>query len=264
MAKIYSQIRSFWDNQPCGTAHINLPPHSREYFVEFDKFFESFYPYYLPFLNLESMRGKRVLEIGLGSGFSLHRIAEVAEACYGLDLSGGTIALNQARDRHFKLGLNLVQASATDIPLAENSLDFVVSVGCLHHIPDIQKAVTEIHRVLKPNGIFKGMVYNRRSYRYLVYIPMARRFSAQWKGKTSQDCVNEIYDGSDNPYGTVYSRGEVAAMFREFEITDFQTQNFVGEELLPRYGYRVPRNVWLKTLGKIVGLDLYFNARARK
>ncbi|HSQ25474.1 MAG TPA: hypothetical protein VLN44_13705, partial [Pyrinomonadaceae bacterium] len=99
MGKLYSQIRSFWDSQPCGTTHVNLPPQSREYFVEFDKFFETFYPYYLPFLNLEAMRGQRVLEIGLGSGFSLHRIAEVAKDTYGLDLSANTIELNRARDR---------------------------------------------------------------------------------------------------------------------------------------------------------------------
>jgi ubiquinone/menaquinone biosynthesis C-methylase UbiE len=264
MAKLYDHIRSFWDSQPCGTKHINLPPQSREYFIEFDKFFEAFYPYYLQFLNLEAMRGKRVLEIGIGSGFSLQRIAQVAQDCYGLDLSANTLQLNRARDRHFKLGLNLIHASATAIPLADNSLDFIVSVGCLHHIPDIGSATAEIHRVLKPGGIFKGMVYNRHSYRYQVYIPLSRRFSPQWQGKTTQDCVNEMYDGAGNPYGTVYSRAEVARLFRDFEIVDIQTENFVGEEMLPLYGGRIPRNVWLKTLGKIAGLDLYFTARARK
>ena len=264
MGNLYSQIRSFWDSQPCGTTHINLPPQSREYFVEFDKFFEAFYPYYLPFLNLEAMRGKRVMEIGLGSGFSLHRIAEVAKDAYGLDLSGNTIELNQARDRHFNLGLNLINASATKIPLADNSFDFVVSVGCLHHIPEIANAVDEIHRVLKPGGVFKGMVYNRHSYRYHVYIPLSIRWSGQWQGKTREDCVNEMYDGSGNPYGTVYSRSEIAELFHDFEIVDVHTENFVGEEILPVYGDRIPRNVWLKTFGKIVGLDLYFTARARK
>jgi ubiquinone/menaquinone biosynthesis C-methylase UbiE len=264
MGNFYNQIRSFWDSQPCGTTHIDLPPQSREYFIEFDKFFETYYPYYLPFLNLDEMRGQRVLEIGLGSGFSLHRIAEVAKEAYGLDLSGGTLDLNRARDRHFNLGLNLVQASATEIPLASNSLDVVVSVGCLHHIPDIAQAVDEIHRVLKPGGTFKGMVYNRHSYRYHVYIPLSRRFNAQWQGKTTQDCVNEMYDGSGNPYGTVYSKSDVAKLFHNFQILKFHTQNFVGEEMLPVYGDRIPRNVWLKTLGKIAGLDLYFTARAMK
>jgi hypothetical protein len=73
-----------------------------------------------------------------------------------------------------------------------------------------------------------------------------------------------MYDGSGNPYGTVYSRSEIAELFHDFEIVDVHTENFVGEEILPVYGDRIPRNVWLKTFGKIVGLDLYFTARARK
>jgi len=93
MSKIQNRIREFWDSQPCGTTHLDLPPHSREYFIEFDKYFEALYPYYFPYLDLESMRGRRVMEIGLGSGASLHRIAQVAQTCIGLDLSGGTIEL---------------------------------------------------------------------------------------------------------------------------------------------------------------------------
>ena len=73
-----------------------------------------------------------------------------------------------------------------------------------------------------------------------------------------------MYDGSGNPYGTVYSKSDVAKLFHNFQILDFHTQNFVGEEMLPVYGDRIPRNVWLKTLGKIAGLDLYFTARAMK
>lgn len=264
MTSIYDQIRGFWDSQPCGTTHVNLPPHSLEYFVEFDKFYEGYYPYLLPFLNLEEMRGKRVMEIGLGSGFTLHRIAQVAQTCLGLDISFETLRLNRARDGHFGLGLRLLQASATRIPLADDSLDYVVSIGCLHHIPEIEQAVAEIHRVLKPGGVFKGMVYNRNSYRFRVYIPLLRRFSPQWRGQSAQDCVNKMYDGSANPYGMVYSRRQVAAIFNKFEILNFRTENFVGEELSPRYGYRIPRRVWLATLGRLAGLDLYFTARAIK
>jgi SAM-dependent methyltransferase len=266
MTKIYEQIRSFWDSQPCGTRAVHLDPHSRDYFVEFDKFFETVYPYYFPFLDLESMRGKRVLEIGLGSGASLHRIAGVAGECYGLDLSGETIRVNQARQRHFGTRVNLVRASATDIPLPDNFFDFVVSVGCLHHIPDIQQAVDEIHRVLKPGGVIKGMVYNKNSYRYRVYIPLMMRMERRRRGqsRTRQEWVNELYDGAGNPYGMVYSRAEVTKLFRGFSDFRFKTQNFMGEELHPKWGGKIPRNLWLATLGRLVGLDLYFTARAVK
>lgn len=265
MANIYDRIREFWDSQPCGTTHLDLPPGSREYFIEFDRYYESLYPYLLPFLDLESMRGKKVLEIGLGSGFTLQRIAKVAEECFGLDISGETIRLNQARKDHLDLKANLIRASATDIPLADNSVDIVVTIGCLHHIPDIQKAVGEIHRVLKPAGILKGMVYYRNSYRFRVYIPLVRRFSRHWRGKSWQECVNEMYDGKGNPYGMVYSKAEVRRLLgSKFDSVRFRLENFVGAELLLRVGARIPRNVWLATLGKVAGLDLYFTARAVK
>lgn len=264
MSTIYDRIKDFWNNQPCGTTHLELPSGSKEYFIEFDRYYEKLYPYLLPFLNLESMRGRSVLEIGLGSGATLHKISEVAEVCYGLDISEETIKLNQARKKYFGLRMNLMHASATDIPLADNSLDIVVSIGCLHHIPDIQKAVDEIQRVLKPGGVFKGMVYNRNSYRFRVYIPVVRRFHSHWRGKTWQECVNEMYDGKKNPYSMVYSEGEVRKLFRRFKDIKIQEENFVGTEMLPGIGTKIPRKFWLATMGKIAGLDLYFTARVVK
>jgi tetrahydromethanopterin S-methyltransferase subunit G len=62
----------------------------------------------------------------------------------------------------------------------------------------------------------------------------------------------------------VYSRREVARLFKKFEIAHSEIQNFVGEEVLTRFGGRIPRDVWLKTFGRVAGLDLYFTARANK
>ena len=181
-------------------------------------------------------------------------------------LSGETLRLNRTRQKIFGTKLNLIQASATDIPLADDSLDMVVSVGCLHHIPDIQKAVDEIHRVLKPGGVFKGMVYYKNSFRYRVYIPIVMEMHRRWwdNPKTRAQWVNTMYDGEANPYGMVYSKAEISKLFRNFTGFKFSNQNFVGEEMIPRYGGRIPRNVWLATFGKLAGLDLYFVARAEK
>lgn len=264
MKEIYNQIKNFWDRKPCGTTHLALPPRSRQYFIEFDRHYESLYPYLLPFLDLETMRGKCVLEIGLGLGFTMSRLAKVAKVCVGLDISGNSLFLNQARDRHFDIRSHLVQASATHVPISDNTFDMVISIGCLHHIPDIESAIAEIHRVLKPDGIFKGMIYNRNSYRFRVYIPLVRRLSRTYQGKDWQSCVNEMYDGPENPYGMVYSKNEIRALFSQFKDIKFRTENFVGEEILPKIGGYIPRRFWLATLGKIAGLDLYFVAKAGK
>ena len=186
MTGIYNQIREFCDRQPCGTSHIREPAGSREYFVEFDKHYESLYPYLLPFLDVESMKGKWVLEIGLGSGFTIARSSQRARVSIGLDISGEPLKLNRARNLHFKLRIGLVQASATRLPIPDNTFDTVVSIGCLHHIPDIKSAIAEIHLVLKPDVVFRGMIYNRNSYRFRVHVPIVRRLSPGWKGKNWQ------------------------------------------------------------------------------
>jgi ubiquinone/menaquinone biosynthesis C-methylase UbiE len=262
--EIAERIRQFWNQQPCGTTHVNLPAGTREYFIEFDRYFEALYPYLLPFLELERLRGKTVLEIGLGSGFTLHRIAGMTRECYGLDVSEKTLELNERRGRILGLDFKLIHASATDIPLKSDSVDAVVSIGCLHHIPQIGKAVSEIHRVLKPDGVFKGMVYNLDSWRLMVFMPLLRGTMRRWTGKSRQQCINEFYDGINNPYGSVFSRGDVSTLFRGFHKLRFEIRNFSGEEVLPKIGGLVPRDFWLATLGRLVGLDLYFTGAAVK
>lgn len=236
-------------------------PGTREYFIALDAYFEKNYPYLLPFLELESLKGKTVLEIGLGSGFTLHHIAEVASNCYGVDISEKTVQLCKKRTEHFGLDIQLINASSTAIPLPDNSIDVVVSIGCLHHIPEIQLAVDEIYRLLKPGGYLKGMVYNRNSWRFLIFIPILRRLHPRWRKKHWQECVNELYDGIGNPYGMVYSKTEVRHLLKRFTDIRFQVENFVGGEIAPIIGGTIPRNFWLQTMGKIAGLDLYFAAK---
>jgi ubiquinone/menaquinone biosynthesis C-methylase UbiE len=261
---IYEKIKNFWNEQPCGSNLSKLPMGSYEYFEEFDDFYEQLYPYLSPFLDFQSMKNKVVMEIGIGTGYTLHRSSEVANTCYGLDISDKTIELNRMRKDVYKLNIEFINASATSIPLPDNSVDTVVSIGCLHHIPDIDKAISEIYRVLKPGGVFKGMVYNKNSYRFLVYIPIVRRYKKRWKGKTWQECVNEMYDGRGNPYGMVYSKQDVSKMLSKFRDLKMEIKNFEGYEfipLYPKFGASIPRNFWLATLGRVLGLDLYFTAR---
>ena len=258
------RVRRFWDSQPCGSRHLDLEPGTKQYFIEFDRYFQDLYPHFLRFLDLESLRGKRVLEIGLGSGFELGQIARVASTTVALDISLATIRLNDARRRQSGLAIELIHGSATNIPLADHSIDTVVSIGCIHHIPEIERAVQEIRRVLVPGGVCKIMVYYRYSWRNLVTIPLARRFSAKWRGKSWQMCINEMYDGAGNPYGMVYSKEEVRRLFQGFEILSFEVRNFQASDLLAHWGGWVPRSLLLQTLGRVAGLDLYFTARSQQ
>jgi ubiquinone/menaquinone biosynthesis C-methylase UbiE len=106
--------------------------------------------------------GKVVLEVGCGTGLILHRTARFARHAIGIDLSGGMLRTAQQR------GLHVAQASATDLPVATASVDVAYSFKVLAHIPDIQGALREMARVVRPGGWVLAEFYNARSLRRLV------------------------------------------------------------------------------------------------
>jgi len=106
--------------------------------------------------------GKRVLEVGCGTGLILSRIATHASEAVGMDLSKGM--LRSAHER----GLSVAVASATELPFPDNSFDLVCSFKVLAHVPDIRKALAEITRVTKPGGRMALEFYNPWSVRYLA------------------------------------------------------------------------------------------------
>src|SRR5215470_1904441 len=72
-------------------------------------------------------RGRRVLEIGCGTGLILQRIAREAVSARGIDLSPGMLQAARAR------GLDVSLASATQLPFADGSFDLVCSFKVLAH-----------------------------------------------------------------------------------------------------------------------------------
>lgn len=106
--------------------------------------------------------GKQVLEVGCGTGLLLDRVAQFAAGARGIDLSGGMLAKAAAR------GLEVAQASATELPVATASVDVAYSFKVLAHIPDIAGALREMARVVRPGGWVLAEFYNARSLRRLV------------------------------------------------------------------------------------------------
>jgi ubiquinone/menaquinone biosynthesis C-methylase UbiE len=103
---------------------------------------------------------QRSLEIGAGTGyFSLNLMqAGVVQEATCTDISPGmmsTLAGNAAR-----LGLKVktARADAESLPFADQSFDLVLGHAVLHHLPDLERAFAEFHRVLRPGGrlVFAG------------------------------------------------------------------------------------------------------------
>jgi ubiquinone/menaquinone biosynthesis C-methylase UbiE len=107
-------------------------------------------------------RGKEVLEVGCGTGLILERIRQFAAVTRGVDLSRAM--LEKASER----GLDVVEGSATALPVADRSFDVTCSFKVLAHVPDVELALFEMARVTRPGGTILAEFYNPVSLRGLV------------------------------------------------------------------------------------------------
>ncbi len=97
-----------------------------------------------------------VLEIGFGTGLNLPFYPEAVTHLTTVDSNPGASAIAVRRiqntPRHF--GIESKTLSGESLPLADQSFDCVVSTWTLCSINQVQQALQEIHRVLKPGGRF--------------------------------------------------------------------------------------------------------------
>jgi len=113
-------------------------------------------------LELLSVKeGEAVLEIGIGTGFSLEEIARsvgAAGKAYGIDITPQMLRLAKKRLRKAELmdRVELHRGDARTMPYEDNMFDAVYMAATLElfDTPDIPKVLGEIKRVLKPSGRF--------------------------------------------------------------------------------------------------------------
>lgn len=91
-------------------------------------------------------------ELCCGRGEALALFGTKARRYIGIDVSESMLQANQALHRH--ADAIFVQGDATRVPLAAESVDTVVMLGGVHHVPARAKLFAEIARILRPGGRF--------------------------------------------------------------------------------------------------------------
>jgi ubiquinone/menaquinone biosynthesis C-methylase UbiE len=94
----------------------------------------------------------RVLEIGIGSGLNLPFYSRNVERLIGLDPSPKLLSMVRRSLRGNSSSVELIEGSAEAIPLENNSVDTVVTTWTLCSIPNAERALCEMHRVLRSAG----------------------------------------------------------------------------------------------------------------
>lgn len=167
-----------------------------------------------PFLHRwfseQSFSGLRVLDLGCGSGIFSALLTERGGTVTSIDLTEA--AVRTARETSDWTGqpFAIARMDAEKLAFAEGSFDFIYSWGVLHHTRDMEKAVAEAARMLRPGGRGIMMVYHRRSVVYyglgLFWLIAKGKILS---GNTFQSATDFYTDGFYHRYLT---RKELATM----------------------------------------------------
>jgi ubiquinone/menaquinone biosynthesis C-methylase UbiE len=92
------------------------------------------------------------IEICCGTGEALGLLKDEISMGIGLDIS--LQMLHKAKNKFNRQVFHFIQADATTIPIRESSIDSVLILGGIHHVPNRDALFSEISRILKPGGQF--------------------------------------------------------------------------------------------------------------
>jgi SAM-dependent methyltransferase len=122
--------------------------------------------------------GLRILESGCGTGRWMAFFQKLGNRAFGVDDSWGPLRVAREHDP----GMNLARANALATPFRTGSFDAAFSSYVAEHFEDGPEVLfREIHRVLKPGGLFFVVVPFNNSFRRFVVNPALRFFYGVWK-----------------------------------------------------------------------------------
>ena len=266
-----NKVKAFWDANPC-QSHLSYEKERKKYFEEISKNRYCGREWHVPIVaKFDQFKNKDVLEIGCGIGTDGFEFAKHGARYVGVDLTPNSVALAKERFEIFGVeGTFYTLDAEKPLPFPESSFDHVYSFGVIHHSPNSESIVDEIYRVLKANGTFTVMLYNRSSINYYIEIMFLRKIFRwalypkfmpklvsrvtgfdEWKLKghrdimikkgkiNKQEWINMNTDGPFCPLAKVYNEKDAKDLFNKFhdvkqEVWEFNTDHwsFIGK-LIP-------------------------------
>lgn len=258
---------AFWD-ELCGTQlaqSLGVTDSSPESLKKFDDWYFDYYPYLEKHIPFSEMKGMKVLEIGLGYGTVSQRLAESGADYTGLDIAAGPVAMVNNRLEQLGLTGKACQGSILDAPFPDNTFDWVVAIGCFHHTGNLQRALEEARRVLKPGGKAMVMVYYAYSYRRWQYATgttfrhfLGDKFKFKMTASSRSEKERAHYDastkdGAGAPETAFASSADIKRLCADWSQVTTTLENVGQESIFIKW----PRKSACRTAGPWMGLDIY-------
>jgi SAM-dependent methyltransferase len=230
--------RQQWTHDPCGARYGQKYPFAtREFFDEVERHrYREYAPWMLRLMGFDQFDGKALLEVGCGMGTDLLQFARGGARCTGVDLTPRSIELSKLHFALYDQRAEFLLADGERLPFVDESFDVVYSNGVLHHTPDTGGAVREIHRVLRPGGVARVMLYHRDSLHYWGAIITGRGILRGHflRGRTPAEILSRYAEYSEHearPLVKVYSRQQARSLFAPFSETEIEVEQMIRQEL---------------------------------
>jgi len=240
-------VHDFWESHVNNEYYTGKARGSKSYFDEIERRRYGWH-YHLAdyFARMQNSAG-RLLEIGCGIGVDSIQLAKCGFDVTAVDLSETAIEVAREYARYRGQYIDFQVGNSEGLNFDDESFDAVYSFGVLHHTPNINAAISEVRRVLRPGGTADIMLYHKRSIVNCVH----RMFNLPYESpRNFKDHCPVVY---------TFTEREALALF-----DDFSSVAIVADYPFT-YGFRyftfwVPV-VLQKALGKHLGWHLMIRAK---
>jgi ubiquinone/menaquinone biosynthesis C-methylase UbiE len=263
-----TEVRRFWEAASCGEVYAEGDSVAERLRRQAEARYR-LEPYIRDFARFSDGSGRDVLEIGVGMGADhLEWARSGPHYLAGIDLTPRAVDWTARRLAGHGLTSDLREADAERLPFPGGSFDIVYSWGVLHHSPDTARAFREAHRVLRPGGTLRAMIYHRPS---IVGALLWARYGLASGHPTRS--LRELYARHLESPGTKgYTVMEAQGLVAPFGAADVRCAVSFGDLLLGEVGQRhaspllsAAKRVWPRPLiRRLQRLGLLLLIEARK
>jgi 2-polyprenyl-6-hydroxyphenyl methylase/3-demethylubiquinone-9 3-methyltransferase len=173
--------------------------------------------------------GEKLLDVGCGDGDFMFMVRDKFRECYGVDVSAQRI--EKAKELPNKEKFHFFECDVDEgLHFPDNFFDAVTCIAVLEHVFNPPNLVKEIHRVLKPGGIFLVQVPNIAWMPYRIQLMFGQL-----------PTTGGVYLGADWEHLHNFTQQSISLLLRE---VGFQIKGISCSGVFAKY-----RKYWLSVLG---------------
>lgn len=194
--------------------YSKINPHILEYKTRLKKA-EKILAVLKDFLNNERLRKSICLDIGCSIGATGTIIGPKVKKFIGVDIDKNAIRL--AKKNNHKTNAQFELTDAMNLNLRDKTIDIIICNQVYEHVPNQNKLFSEIHRVLKDNGV----CYLGAANKFSIIEPHTKLPFLSWLPKKIANFYIKIATGEKAYYENLNSYWEFKRTLRKFVIYDY-------------------------------------------